>query len=136
MSKHGINRTRVAMLTMVGIALFVFVGCAAVKYIPVESVRTEYIDREVVKLRVDSVREERLVFIKGDTIIDIREKERVKVIEIHDTLREVRCDTIREIVEVEKPLTTWQKTKMDFGGLAMGALLLAVGLLIFRLIKR
>ena len=49
-------------------------GCSTTKYVPIEKVRTEWKDniREVHTL--DSVIDTRLVYIKGDTVIDYRDR--------------------------------------------------------------
>lgn len=58
-------------------------------------------------------------------------------VEVHDTTI-VRSDTLRvyETVYVDKPLTWWQKTKMDFGGVAIGALMIFVAYIIYSLYKK
>ena len=43
-------------------------------YTPVESVRTEYRDRDVERVVTDTVRDTRVVWIKGDTVVDVRDR--------------------------------------------------------------
>lgn len=69
-------------------------GCSSTRYVPVESVRTEYRDREVERLVADTVHDTRLVWIKGDTVVDIREKEHIRRVEIHDTCYVEYNDTL------------------------------------------
>ena len=69
-------------------------GCTTTKYVPVETVRTEYRDHDVERLVADTVHDTRFVFVKGDP--------------------------------VERPLSRWEQTKMDFGGFALGALAAAL----------
>lgn len=121
---------------VIAVALITLAACSTTRYVPVETTRIEYRDREVEKIVTDSVLSERVVFIKGDTIVDIRERERIKTVEIHDTTLIERTDTITKVVEVERALSMWEQAKMDFGGLAFGALALAIGLFIYRLIRR
>lgn len=111
-------------------------GCTRTVYEPVESVRTEYRDRVVERLVADTVADTRLIFIKGDTILDIREKERTHRVEIHDTLKVIVADTIRVPYPVERQLSRWEKAKMDFGGLALGALGVTLCFIIAWLAKR
>ena len=118
-------------------ACVVLAGCSPrVTRVPMESIRTEWRDREVACVTVDTVRDMRVVWIKGDTVVDVRHAERVRRVEIHDTCIVERVDTIRETHEVERPLTRWQQTKMDFGGAAIGAAVLAVCYLLFRIIRK
>lgn len=116
------------ILVAVVLALLICAGCSSVKYVPVESVRTEYRDRDVERIVTDTVRDTRFVWISGDTVIDIREKYNVRRVEVHDTCYIERTDSIEAPYPVERELTRWQQTKMDFGGIAIGGLIAAIGL--------
>lgn len=107
---------------LIGVTILLFSSCTTIKYVPVESVRTEYKDREVERITTDTLTNTRFVFIKGDTVLDIREKERIRRVEIHDTLVFVRTDSVPVPYPVERQLTKWQQTKMDLGGMAIGGL--------------
>lgn len=113
-----------------------FCSCTRTVYEPVETVRTEYRDRDVERLVADTVHDTRFVWVKGDTVVDIREKEHIKRVEIHDTCYIERCDTIRIPYPVEKQLTKWQQTKMDFGGIAIGAIMAVVCIAVVWLIRK
>lgn len=101
-------------------------GCVRTNYVPVKSVRTEYRDREVEKLITDTVRDTQLMWLKGDTVVIFREKEKTKSIEIRDTCYVEQVDTIRVPYPVERSLTRWQQAKVDFGGVAMALLILPI----------
>ena len=114
-------------------------GCRTTKYMPVESVRTEYKDRVV--MRHDTVRDSVMrlrdvyrhdsmaVMMRGDTVYVDRwhtllqssslrnrtEESRA----MHDTLYVDRTDSVRVPVPVERKLTKWERVKMDFGTAAM-----------------
>lgn len=125
---------RLLLIAAAGVAL---TACSPrVRHVPVESIRTEWCDREVERVTADTVRDTRLVWIKGDTVVAIRRAERLRRVEIHDTCIIERVDTIRSIREVERQLTRWQQAKMDFGGAAIGATVLAVCYLLFRIIRK
>lgn len=113
-----------------------FGGCTTTKYVPVESVRTEYRDRDVERIVADTVHDTRLVWVKGDTVVDIREKERIRRVELHDTCYIERTDTIRQPYPVEKPLSRWEQTKMDFGGFALGGIAVVLCVAVVWLIKK
>lgn len=124
-------------LLLMAAAVVALAGCSPrVRHVPVESVRTEWRDRDVERVTADTVRDTRVVWIKGDTVVDIRREERLRRVEIHDTCIVERTDTIRETHEVERQLTRWQQAKMDFGGAAMGATVLAVCYLLFMIIRK
>lgn len=113
-------------------------GCKTVKevYVPQETVKIEYRDREIERLVADTVRDTRVVFIKGDTVVDYRDRNTIKRIEIHDTVRTETHDTIRELYPVERPLSRWEKAKMDMGGVAIGACAVLALLLILKFKRR
>ena len=97
--------------------MFSFIGCTTTKYIPVESIRTEYIN----KIEKDTViiNNDRLVKEKGDTIYIVNTKYVYKTKNKIDTI--LRIDTIPIIQEVEvikevNKLKDWQVILMVLGG--------------------
>ena len=112
------------------------VGCTTTKHGPMESVRTEYKDRNVYSHTTDTVTSTRFVFVKGDTVIDFREKERVRSVEIHDTCYVMRTDSIAVPYPVERKLTRWEQTKIDYGGMALGACLGVLCIAVVWLIRK
>ena len=124
-------------------------GCRTpVRYLPVETVRTEWRERDV---SVNDIREHRAmesvsesvaekmtvtVNDRGDTLRTDRERERIRdrtleqenrrLVAVMDSIRAERADTIRVPYPVERELSPWEKTKMDFGGMAIGAIAAAV----------
>ena len=105
------------VITVVAIVSTILCGCSPkTVYVPVESVRTEYKDRNMSQFVTDTVHDIRFVWVKGDTVHDIREREHVRLVSVHDTCLFERIDTIRVPYPVERQLTRWEKTKMDYGG--------------------
>lgn len=123
-------------LVVLAVLLTSVAACTRTTYVPVESVRTEYRDREVERLVTDTVRDTRFVWVKGDTVVDVREKERIRRVEIHDTCFMERTDTIRVPYPIERKLTRWEQTKMDLGGFSLGGLVIAVCIAVIWLIKK
>lgn len=111
-------------------------GCTRTVYVPTESVRTEYRDRDVERVVTDTVRDERFVYVKGDTVLDIRDRWHHSTEYVRDTCYVELTDTIREPYPVERPLTRWQQVKMDLGGIALGALAAALCLAAVWLIRK
>ena len=127
----------------------IVVGCKTTTKIVEVPVEKEVIKTDsiyITKVKVDSVFEKDSIYIntyvKGDTIYRdnyrfiSRWRDRVKL----DTIHKTHTDTIKVekaiTIEVEKPLSWWQKVKQDVGGIAMGILVtLLVGLIIWVLIK-
>lgn len=108
------------LLTIVA-ALTLLTGCKITKYVPVETVKTEYRDREVERLSTDTVTDTRFIFVKGDTVVDYRERTKTRIVEVHDTATVVKTDSVGVPYPVERKLTRWERTKMDYGGWAIGA---------------
>lgn len=88
------------------------------------------------RLSVDTVRDTRFIFLSGDTVIDRRLSERIRYVAIHDTVRDTIRSVIREPYPVERPLSRWEKIKLDTGGIAIGAAIAALSLAAFLLVRR
>lgn len=126
----GRRLTSAVYLAAVTVAVALLCGCTSTKYVPVETVKTEYVDRE--SARADSVTLRDSVFVRsaGDTLWVEKWRWRDRVSRVSDTVTVVKTDSVQVPYPVEKPLTRWQQAKMDFGGIgfgAVGALLLWVG---------
>lgn len=111
-------------------------GCSRKVYVPLETMRTE---KDVVtRWLTDTViqNDTRFIFVKGDTVIDWRDRWRERIKEVHDTLYIERTDTVRVPVPVERKLKKWEQTKMDFGGAAIGATVVVLCIAVIWLIKK
>lgn len=156
------------------IFLALFPSCKTIRYVPVETVRTEYKDADTTAifnrlLKIFESKREKEV--KSDSLID-RTKETVVLNEKGDTakhyktqyiylstnlekeletenktlkdslsvlntrLESIKTDSVPVIVPVERELSKWEKAKMDFGGMAMGGLLIALCVAVVWLVKR
>lgn len=132
---------------------FIFLtSCNRRIYIPVESIRevhdTVRIDtasrRADIVIRRDSiiVRDSVAVVINGDTVVREVWRWRERIREVHDTVRVATAasrdtshsDTSKtaQVVEVEKPLSWWQRTQIWLGRVAMTAAALAAAWWIYR----
>ena len=120
--------------------LFIFllclIGCTTTKYVPIESVRTEYKDNVREVHTTDSVTDTRFVYIKGDTVIDYRDRVKWRDRFVHDSIYIERHDSIPVPYPVERELSRWEQAKMDLGGVAMGGIGLGILLLFAWLIRR
>lgn len=127
------------------IALFICLlvlasGCSRKVYVPVESVVSRTDTIYSVKVRVDSVimRDSVAVFQKGDTVLITKYRDRYRVKELTDTVYQSAIDSVKVSVPypVERELSRWERTKMDFGGMAIGALVIALCVAVAWLIKK
>lgn len=121
-------------------------GCTSTKYVPLESVTSRTDTVYSVKFRVDSVKSIERIFetdnrydsvapildslnrvigwdryhFRETTKINNREIERLRA--ENDSLKAVKRDSVEKLVPypVERTLSKWEQTKMDFGGMAFG----------------
>lgn len=114
-----------------------FVSCRSIKYVPVETVRTEYKTRD--SIRFDSIynRDSIYVFAKGDTVYQYKYKYLYKYQYLNRTDTVIRIDSIQVPYLVEKQLSRWQSLKMELGGWAFEIIivfaLILVGWLVYRI---
>ena len=113
-------------LAVGAVITLLFGSCTRKVYVPTETVRTEYKDRVVEAVRVDTaiMRDSVAVYVNGDTvrITKSRDRWRTRIIERHDTCTVTKTDSVQVPVQVERKLTRWERTKMDAGGIAIGIL--------------
>ena len=119
-------------MRMYAIILFMMLltSCRSVKYVPVESVRTEtkYIDKLVQKHDSVYLHDSISSYIKGDTVFlnKFRTKYVNKYIFGTDSVYFNKTDSIRVPYPVEKKLTKWQKVEMNTGRITIIALIVLV----------
>jgi len=130
-------------------------GCETIKYMPVETVRTEYLHS------TDTVKETDTLFRDKETIIreadsatiaklglQLKQNERAILILQKELEKQIsnksesKTDTVFKTKDVqvpypvEKPLTRWQQVCIDYGKLTMGATALLVVFIIVWLVRR
>lgn len=109
-------RKRISILC-IGILL---AGCRT-RYVPAETVRTEYNERVNKVFVTDSTVSDRLVRISGDTVRIETTRDRWHTRTQHDTIRLEKTDTIRipypveKKVEVERKRSRWEKVLLWVG---------------------
>lgn len=159
-SRFGCIVTLVLNLSVWAALAWLLCACSPTKYVPVESVHTEYRDRDNTQLmetlqmlmerlrqkerQVDSLmmmRNERIVLNdKGDTLrhdreaIVYRSSHREQELErlvaakndsirlLMNRLASVKTDSIPVPYPVERELSRWERTKIDYGGFAIAGM--------------
>lgn len=111
-----------------------FTSCQSIKYVPVETVRTEYKTRD--SIRFDSIynRDSIYVLVKGDTVCQYKFKYLYKYQYLNRTDTIIRVDSVQVPYLVEKQLTRWQSLKMELGGWAFGLVIAFILVIIGRFI--
>lgn len=96
------------------------------QYIPVEKVKTEYRVRD--SIRHDSIyqHDSLYMFIKGETVFQYKYKYLYKYKYVDRTDTVMKTDSIQIPYPVEKTLSGWQRFKLDFGGAAIGVLIVII----------
>lgn len=118
---------------------FLLSSCADVRYIPLETVRTDSIYNTIYRHDSICVRDSIYILDKGDTVYQYRYRyifvDKVK----HDTLYTERIDSVRVPYPVEKKLTRWQSIKQDVGGYAILSIIVIIliffGIFMYKLKK-
>lgn len=114
-------------------------SCRSIQYVPVETVRTEYLTRD--SIRFDSIYHHDSVYVhaKGDTVYEYRYKYLYKYQYLNKTDTVIRTDSVQVPYLVEKKLNRWQTLKMELGGWALGMvivfILAIIGEIVFKLKK-
>ena len=124
---------------LVCLLITLLAGCKSIKYVPVETVRTD--TTYITKQQRDSIMLHDSIYIheyqKGDTIYRDRDRwhtiyqDRWRDRTHTDTL--IQKDTIQVPYPVEKPLTTWQRFCLDYGKITTGATVALILLLALRI---
>lgn len=115
------------------IALVLLLASCTTRYIPVESTKIDSVF--VAKIQRDSIYERDSIMIKtkADTVYYTRIAYKYRDRILRDTVFEVHTDTITNVVEVERKLSTAEKVKM---WLAEKVLWLVVGIVLLVAFKR
>ena len=107
-------------------------ACKSVQYVPVETVKTEYIDR--VKQVHDTMHtiEKETTYINGDTVLITKYIDRIKVLHQTDTCIIEKTDTVQVPYPVERKLSKWEQVKNSLGGITLMLTITAIiGTLIY-----
>ena len=115
---------------------WMIVSGRSVKYVPVETVKTDSV--YVNKVQRDSIRlqDSIFVFVKGDTVRIEKYKYLYRDRVVRDTVRLVERDSVQVPVPVEKELSRWQRWKLDLGGFAMAAIVITVLVVVGRMVYK
>lgn len=114
-------------------------GCRTIEYRTLETVRSDTVYIQSAKVDSVMVRDSIYIVERGDTVTEHRYHYIYKYRDRVDTLYMSKTDTISVPYPVEKQLTKWQQTKVDYGGWAIGIvfvfILVVVGVMVYKLKK-
>lgn len=120
------------ILLMLAICL---TSCRSIKYVPVETVKTEYKTRD--SIRFDSIYEHDSIFlfVKGDTVYKEKYRYKYRYLTINKTDTVMLTDSVQIPYPVEKRLTRWQQMKIELGGWAVGVIVILSIVLMLKLFR-
>lgn len=120
------------ILLMLAICL---TSCRSIKYVPVETVKTEYKTRD--SIRFDSIYEHDSIFlfVKGDTVYKEKYRYKYRYLTINKTDTVMLADSVQIPYPVEKQLTRWQQMKIELGGWAVGVIVILSIVLMLKLFR-
>lgn len=122
------------------LCLSLLCGCKRTIYVPVESHHYHTDSIRVAVERVDTMFQHDSVYVErnGDTTLIVKWRDRYRVKEVHDTVARIveHRDSVPVPYPVEKPLSKWQQAKMDFGGIAFGAVGVLIAFVIVWLVRK
>lgn len=110
-------------------------SCRNIKYVPVETVKTEYKTRD--SIRFDSIYEHDSIFlfVKGDTVYKEKYRYKYRYLTINKTDTVMLTDSVQIPYPVEKQLTRWQRMKIELGGWAVGVIVILSIVLMLKLFR-
>lgn len=110
-------------------------SCRSIKYVPVETVKTEYKTRD--SIRFDSIYEHDSIFlfVKGDTVYKEKYRYKYRYLTINKTDTVMMTDSVQIPYPVEKQLTRWQQMKIELGGWAVGVIVILSIVLMLKLFR-
>lgn len=120
------------ILLMLAICL---TSCRSIKYVPVETVKTEYKTRD--SIRFDSIYEHDSIFlfVNGDTVYKEKYRYKYRYLTINKTDTVMLADSVQIPYPVEKQLTRWQQMKIELGGWAVGVIVILSIVLMLKLFR-
>ena len=112
-----------------------FTSCRNIKYVPVETVKTEYKTRD--SIRFDSIYEHDSIFlfVKGDTVYKEKYRYKYRYLTINKTDTVMLTDSVQIPYPVEKQLTRWQQMKIELGGWAVGVFIILSIVLMLKMFR-
>lgn len=114
-------------------------GCRTIEYRTLETVRSDTVYIQSAKVDSVMVRDSIYIIERGDTVLEHRYHYIYKYRDRVDTLYMSKTDTVSVPYPVEKQLTKWQQTKVNYGGWALGFvfvfILIVVGRMVYKLRK-
>lgn len=130
-------KQRIYIWIAVAIALLLLFGsCRSIRYVPVETIRTDSLYLTVHKRDSVHIKDSVYIMDKGDTVFVNRYHIAYRDKVICDTAYIERVITNDVPYPVERELTWWQKTKLEIGEFSIGIILVLLIVVIWLVKKK
>ena len=140
MDKESKNELIGGLIGLVVIILFcLLTSCRTqIKYVPVETIRTDSVFFNSVRIDSVLIHDSISIIQRGDTVAEYRYRYIYRYKDRVDTLYINRTDSIQVPypVEIEKKLTLWQQTKIKFGGWAIAVIIVTIMIVVGRMVYK
>ena len=140
MDKESKNELIGGLIGLVVIILFcLLTSCRTqIKYVPVETIRTDSVFFNSVRIDSVLIHDSISIIQRGDTVVEYRYRYIYRYKDRVDTLYINRTDSIQVPypVEIEKKLTLWQQTKIKFGGWAIAVIIVTILIVVGRMVYK
>lgn len=125
-----------AMCAVVVLMILLLCSCRSIRYVPVETVRTDTLYQKVVQRDSIHIHDSVTIREKGDTVKIEHWRTQWRDRCQRDTIYRSRTDSVQVPYPVEKKLTRWQQVCIDYGKLTMGATVILVIFIIVWIVRR
>lgn len=125
-----LRKLNIGMSCMIVLPLLLALYGCKTQYVPVETVRTEYVEHTKELRDTTVIHDSTFVYRNGDTLYITKWRDRWRNKYIKDTVFVSRKDSVQVPYPVEKKLNRWEQFKVDYSGYVIGILLASLVLII------
>lgn len=121
------------------VALFIcalFSGCRSIRYVPVETVRTDTLYQKVLQRDSIHIHDSVTIREKGDTVMIEHWRTQWRDRLQRDTVYRSRTDSVQVPYSVERQLSRWEQFCIDYGKVMTGATVVLLVFIIVWLARR
>lgn len=121
------------------VALFIcalFSGCRSIRYVPVETVRTDTLYQKVLQRDSIHIHDSVTIREKGDTVMIEHWRTQWRDRLQRDTVYRSRTDSVQVPYPVERQLSKWEQFCIDYGKVMTGATVVLLVFIIVWLARR
>lgn len=121
------------------VALFIcalFSGCRSIRYVPVETVRTDTLYQKVLQRDSIHIHDSVTIREKGDTVMIEHWRTQWRDRLQRDTVYRSRTDSVQVPYPVERQLSHWEQFCIDYGKVMTGATVVLLVFIIVWLARR